>query len=685
MFSVPSTWPEGEYVAYLEINTEGDYNGIFNDTRYPTPMSSDWDSWAMSYGYPYRGQPSVVYSVPFTLGAARRTYSTMMPVGFGSVDGTDADPGALHAMDGTITDDPRRAGQRRRPAAHRRARPRAWRSRFVMASAQPAARAPGRAHRRAGRRSEALARVGAPALQRAAQLGRPHRAVRSPRSARPDRPPATPTRSSRACPARRRREDGGPDGPGRRRARQPRRRRLRRADPVTHYWIGVRAVDGCNRAGPHAVAEITTTRDQLHPAVPVTHASSRRRPGDRRWSRRWRRCAAPATSCWPRSRCSRSRPTSTAARGLPRPGPAAQRYGPGARPPASGPPRPTTRPGAWSPYRSRARAATSVVDKGRSTPIIPPSCARGLPDYGRQRAKKRGFSRAMPTINQLVKFGRKAQRRKTASPALKACPQRRGVCIRVYTTTPEEAELGAPQGRARSSDERDGSDDLHPGRGTQPAGALGRPHPRRPRQGSPGRSLPHHPRHARHLGRRQPPPGPSKYGAKRPSNGAKEEPCHVKVKYPSASSCRIRSSRISRSTCAAGDEVRQHRHDARQEGDRRAHRLRRLRHRRREGEGRSDEGVGSRAQQRAAEGRGQVPPRRWRDLPGSRRRPAGPRHRARHALAHLAARDRSEDDDAGEARGRAARRSPNRGNAVKKREDTHKMADANKAFAHYRW
>ena len=44
----------------------------------------------------------------------------------------------------------------------------------------------------------------------------------------------------------------------------------------------------------------------------------------------------------------------------------------------------------------------------------------------------------MPTINQLVKFGRKAQRRKTASPALMACPQRRGVCVRVYTTTPKK-------------------------------------------------------------------------------------------------------------------------------------------------------------------------------------------------------------------------------------------------------
>jgi small subunit ribosomal protein S12 len=44
----------------------------------------------------------------------------------------------------------------------------------------------------------------------------------------------------------------------------------------------------------------------------------------------------------------------------------------------------------------------------------------------------------MPTINQLVKFGREAVRRKTNSPALTACPQRRGVCVRVYTTTPKK-------------------------------------------------------------------------------------------------------------------------------------------------------------------------------------------------------------------------------------------------------
>ncbi|MBT5027717.1 MAG: 30S ribosomal protein S12 [Nitrospina sp.] len=44
----------------------------------------------------------------------------------------------------------------------------------------------------------------------------------------------------------------------------------------------------------------------------------------------------------------------------------------------------------------------------------------------------------MPTISQLVKTGRKKPTRKSDSPALKACPQRRGVCVRVYTSTPKK-------------------------------------------------------------------------------------------------------------------------------------------------------------------------------------------------------------------------------------------------------
>ena len=64
----------------------------------------------------------------------------------------------------------------------------------------------------------------------------------------------------------------------------------------------------------------------------------------------------------------------------------------------------------------------------------------------------------MPTINQLIRKPRTPPAARNKVPALQACPQKRGVCTRVYTTTPknpgvhdhaEEAELGAAQGRAR--------------------------------------------------------------------------------------------------------------------------------------------------------------------------------------------------------------------------------------------
>jgi len=46
--------------------------------------------------------------------------------------------------------------------------------------------------------------------------------------------------------------------------------------------------------------------------------------------------------------------------------------------------------------------------------------------------------RFMPTINQLVRMGRKAARKKTKAPALQNCPQKRGVCTRVMTVTPKK-------------------------------------------------------------------------------------------------------------------------------------------------------------------------------------------------------------------------------------------------------
>ena len=44
----------------------------------------------------------------------------------------------------------------------------------------------------------------------------------------------------------------------------------------------------------------------------------------------------------------------------------------------------------------------------------------------------------MPTINQLVRKGRKRIKKKTRTPALKGAPQKRGVCTRVYTSTPKK-------------------------------------------------------------------------------------------------------------------------------------------------------------------------------------------------------------------------------------------------------
>jgi small subunit ribosomal protein S12 len=44
----------------------------------------------------------------------------------------------------------------------------------------------------------------------------------------------------------------------------------------------------------------------------------------------------------------------------------------------------------------------------------------------------------VPTVNQLVRFGRVKVKTRTGSPALQSCPQKRGVCVRVYTSTPKK-------------------------------------------------------------------------------------------------------------------------------------------------------------------------------------------------------------------------------------------------------
>ena len=71
----------------------------------------------------------------------------------------------------------------------------------------------------------------------------------------------------------------------------------------------------------------------------------------------------------------------------------------------------------------------------------------------------------MPTINQLVRKPRKGEPVRNKVPALQECPQRRGVCTRVYTTTPKKPNSALAQGGARAPDQRLRGDQLHPRRG----------------------------------------------------------------------------------------------------------------------------------------------------------------------------------------------------------------------------
>jgi len=273
MFSVPATWPDGSYIAYVEVNTEGDYNTTYNMGSYPTPQqpASDWDSWATSYGYPFRGQPSVVFAVPFTLGPAA-TFSSLTPVGFGSVDGTDSDPGAMHMMDGTISDDPQGApgsgADRLRMGATQTSRLE-LEVRPCLTDAAP------------GTPTDVTV---APVMDTAHshqwahlhfvvpdnQAGIARYEVRTSTDPNPI-VAGDETSFIRGLPAQAASTktealviptDGAPgssvdvDFGG--------------LSPLTHYYVGVRAVDSCNRPGPHAVVELTTTKVHFTQLPPIS-------------------------------------------------------------------------------------------------------------------------------------------------------------------------------------------------------------------------------------------------------------------------------------------------------------------------------------------------------------------------------------------------------------------------------
>ena len=105
MYDLPESWPDGDYVVNVEANTEGDHAAGWDATTYPTPTlpAGVWDGYAIGDGYPYRGQPSVLYQVPVRIGGSGGVFTTRTPVGYGEIHGVDGD---LRPMDTTIVDDP---------------------------------------------------------------------------------------------------------------------------------------------------------------------------------------------------------------------------------------------------------------------------------------------------------------------------------------------------------------------------------------------------------------------------------------------------------------------------------------------------------------------------------------------------------------------------------------------------
>lgn len=264
LFTVPTdleAWPNGEYVAWAEVNVEGDYNSTFNAESYPTPTRPDqaWDSWAMTYGYPYRGQPSVTFKVPFKLGDAGKFFATK-PVGYGPVDGTESDAASMRPIDSSITDDPLRApgsgADRFRLTSDRRLEIEVLPPDACAIMSAPEA-------------PQMLTVAPVEDEKNSHQWGKLHFVV--PQSPRPldhievrySKAPIVPgdtTSFMRGSPAVAASIDAPQlkvpvPGPG-----SSVDVHFGGMEPLTRYWVAVRAVDYCNSAGPFAVAELTTTR-----------------------------------------------------------------------------------------------------------------------------------------------------------------------------------------------------------------------------------------------------------------------------------------------------------------------------------------------------------------------------------------------------------------------------------------
>ena len=100
---IPSGLPDGDYVLWVETSLEDDFNSTYDPTSYPSPSGTGPQGiYFSNYGQAFRGQPSIVYKVPFTIGATEDVQTTSTYAGYGDADGAT---GTLHQPDGTITTD----------------------------------------------------------------------------------------------------------------------------------------------------------------------------------------------------------------------------------------------------------------------------------------------------------------------------------------------------------------------------------------------------------------------------------------------------------------------------------------------------------------------------------------------------------------------------------------------------
>jgi hypothetical protein len=87
--------PAGDYQLFIEVSKEGDFNNSYSAANYPSPPGIFWSE----YGVPFRGQPSVVYQVPFTIGSMISTAEVLDYTGYGDPTGAD---GLVRPADSTI-------------------------------------------------------------------------------------------------------------------------------------------------------------------------------------------------------------------------------------------------------------------------------------------------------------------------------------------------------------------------------------------------------------------------------------------------------------------------------------------------------------------------------------------------------------------------------------------------------